>query len=55
MLRHTAAVWMAEGGTPMSEIAQYLGHSTTLVTEKVYARYSPEYLKKAAAQLEILE
>lgn len=53
VLRHTAAVWMAEGGVPMSEIAQYLGHSSTRVTERVYARYSPEYLKKAARVLEL--
>lgn len=50
-LRHTAAVWMAEAGIPMSEISQYLGHSSTAVTEKVYARYSPDYLGKAAKAL----
>jgi integrase len=26
-LRHSAAVWMAESGVPMDEIAQFLGHS----------------------------
>lgn len=55
MLRHSAAVWMAEGGVPMSEIAQYLGHSNTAITERVYARYSPEYLRNAASHLEIEE
>lgn len=53
VLRHTSAVWMAENGVPMSEIAQYLGHTNTRITEKVYARYSPEYLKKAAGALEL--
>lgn len=53
VLRHSAAVAMAEAGIPMSEIAQYLGHSSTKVTEKVYARYSPGYLKRAAAALEV--
>jgi integrase len=53
VLRHTAAVWMAEDGVPMSEIAQYLGHTSTRVTERVYARYSPEYLKKSANSLEL--
>ena len=53
LLRHSAAVWMAEDGVPMSEIAQYLGHSSTAVTEKVYARFSPEYLRKAAGSLEL--
>lgn len=52
-LRHTAAVWMAEAGTPMSEISQYLGHSDSRITERVYARYSPAYLRGAANALEI--
>lgn len=53
MFRHSAAVWMAEGGTPMSEIAQYLGHAKTSITERIYARYSPNYLRNAARHLEI--
>lgn len=52
VLRHTAAVHMAEAGVPMSEISQYLGHSSTRITERVYARYSPDYLRRAASALE---
>jgi len=52
-MRHTAAVWMAEAGIPMSEIAQMLGHTKLETTYKVYARYSPDYLKKAAAILRV--
>jgi integrase len=52
-LRHSAAVMMAEAGIPMSEISQYLGHKNTDVTERVYARYSPTYLAKAASSLEL--
>jgi len=52
VLRHTAAVHLAEAGVPMSEIAQYLGHSNMATTFKVYARYSPDYLRRAAAALE---
>jgi integrase len=52
-LRHTAAVWMAEADIPMAVIAQYLGHTSTAVTERVYARYSPSYLRKASDVLEI--
>jgi len=51
-LRHSAAVWMAEAGVPMAEIAQYLGHSDSRVTERVYARFSPAYLRRAAGALE---
>jgi len=43
---------MAEEGVPMPEISQFLGHSNTQVTEKVYARFSPDYLRRAAAALE---
>jgi integrase len=53
IFRHSAACMMAEAGVPMSEIAQYLGHSSTRVTESVYARYSPTYLKTAAKALEL--
>lgn len=52
-LRHTAAVWMAEAGLPMSEIASYLGHTDSQITERVYAKYSPDYLRKAASALEL--
>ena len=53
MLRHSAAVHMAEAGTPMDEIASYLGHSQMNVTRKVYARFSPNSLRKAAGALEL--
>jgi integrase len=53
VLRHSAAIWMAEGGTRMEEISQFLGHSSTRVTEKVYARFSPTYLRKASSHLEL--
>ena len=51
VLRHTAAVWMAEAGVPMPEIAQYLGHRDDRITQRVYARYSPAYLRRAASAL----
>jgi integrase len=51
VLRHTAGVWMAEDDVPMSVIAQVLGHTSTEVTESVYARYSPTYLRRATRAL----
>lgn len=47
-LRHTGAVWAAEGGVSMAELAQYLGHDTSATTEKHYARFSPDYLRGVA-------
>lgn len=52
MLRHSAAVHMAEASISMEEIAQFLGHSNVNVTRKVYARFSPNHLRTAAAALE---
>lgn len=52
MLRHSAAVWLAEDGHSMEEIAQFLGHSNTSMTYRVYARYSPTYLRKLTDSLE---
>jgi integrase len=47
-LRHTGAVWAAEAGASMDELAQYLGHDSAVTTSTHYARYSPEYLQKVA-------
>jgi integrase len=52
VLRHTAGVWMAKADVPMQKIAQYLGHTSSKVTERVYARYSPSFMRDAAAALE---
>ena len=51
VLRHTSAVWMAEDGVSMPEIAAYLGHTDSRITERVYARFSPSHLRRAARAL----
>lgn len=48
VLRHTCGTWMAQNDVPMQKISQYLGHSSTAITEKVYARYSPSYMRDAS-------
>jgi integrase len=53
MLRHSAAVYMAEDGVSMDEIAQFLGHNDVATTRRVYARFSPNHLRDAAAALEL--
>lgn len=52
ILRHSAAVHMAERGIPMSEISQYLGHTDEKITARVYAKFSPEHLRGAAGALD---
>jgi integrase len=50
VIRHTAATWMAIAGVPISEIARFLGISER-VAKNVYAKHTPEYLRKASAAL----
>ena len=52
VLRHTAGVHMAAGGIAMHKISQYMGHSNTSVTERVYARFAPDHMQDAAAILD---
>lgn len=52
-LRHSAAVWLVEDGHSIAEVAQFLGHSNLNTTYRVYARYSPNHLKKLADSLEV--
>lgn len=50
-LRHTAAVHMVSAGVSMEKVSQYLGHSNTATTERVYARYAPSHMQDAAEVL----
>ncbi len=47
-LRHSAAVHMVSAGVPMQKVSQYLGHSNTQITERVYGRYAPSHMQDAA-------
>lgn len=53
VLRHTAATWMAEAGRPMTEIAAVLGHVDSRTTERIYARFSPAFLRETVAALDM--
>lgn len=52
VLRHSAAVHMVEAGVPMDEVAQFLGHTSTAVTFRIYGRFSPTHLRRAADVLD---
>ncbi|MCM1139319.1 MAG: site-specific integrase [Muribaculum sp.] len=39
--RHTFAVQSLDNGVPMTMVSQFLGHSSTQITEKVYAHFMP--------------
>lgn len=52
VFRQTAGVWMAQRDVEMQKVTQFLGHTSTCVTERICARYSPSFMKVAAAALE---
>ena len=49
--RHSFAVFALNKGLSMSVVSRLLGHSSTDVTEKVYARFLPETLSNEVARL----
>lgn len=51
-LRHTGAVWAAEGGVSMPELAQMMGHDDDRTTQKYYARFSPDHLRSVVDAIE---
>ena len=51
MARHSFAVFALNKGLSMSVVSRLLGHGSTDVTEKVYARFLPETLSAEVARL----
>lgn len=49
-LRRTAASWMVMAGVPLKQVADMLGDTVEMM-EKVYGRFSPDYLRQAADAL----
>lgn len=49
--RHTFAVFALNKGLSMSVVSRLLGHGSTDITEKVYARFLPETLSSEVARL----
>ena len=49
--RHSFAVCALNDGVNMSVVSRLLGHSTTDVTEKVYAKYLPTTLRDEVEKL----
>lgn len=54
MLRHTGAVWAAEGGVPMSMLAQFMGHDDDSTTQKHYARFTPDFLRVVSNKVQLV-
>jgi integrase len=54
VLRHTGATLAAAAGVSMRQIAGMLGHSSQKITETVYAKHQPEFLREMASALDSL-
>tara|TARA_R110002110_G_scaffold1768_9_gene7826 strand:+ start:3710 stop:4564 length:855 start_codon:yes stop_codon:yes gene_type:complete len=52
-IRHTVATQLVRKGVPIIEVAKLLGHKDSRVTEKVYAKFAPDYLKNVVDNLSI--
>ena len=44
--RHTFAVWALNRGVDVHKISRLMGHSSVIVTEKVYAKFMPKTLEQ---------
>ena len=53
ILRHTVATQLAQKSVPMAQIARILGHRNTQITERVYAKYSPDFCRDAVEHLSV--
>lgn len=53
ILRHTVATQLAQKNVPMPQISRLLGHKSTMITERVYAKYSPEFCRQAVSHLNV--
>jgi len=50
-IRHSVATNLVKQGVPMAEVSKLLGHTNTTTTEKIYVKYSPDYLTNATNHL----
>lgn len=51
MLRHSCAVWMLEGGRPIHEVSDILGHSNINITWQTYGGFTNRSGKREAARV----
>ncbi|MFO0834393.1 MAG: tyrosine-type recombinase/integrase [Phycisphaerales bacterium] len=52
VLRHTGATLAAAAGVSIRQISGMLGHSSQKITETVYAKHQPEFLREMASTLD---
>lgn len=48
IMRHSVATNLVQQGVPLIKVSKLLGHSSTAITERVYAKFAPEFTKEVA-------
>lgn len=51
VFRHTVASLLLQGGEDLLRVSKLLGHSSTVVTEQVYFKHPPSWLKATTSKL----
>ena len=46
---------MVSAGIPITQVAQYLGHSNTAITFATYGRFAPDHLIEATEVLDFVK
>lgn len=52
-LRHSVATQLVRDKVPLIEVSKLLGHRDSRTTEKVYAKFDPDFLRDATSRLSI--
>ena len=47
-MRHSVASQLVSNGVSLQEVSRLLGHSSISITERVYAKYAPDYTRRAS-------
>lgn len=48
IMRHTCAVHMVKDGVEIYEVSKYLAHTSIEITQKHYAKFHPDFMKKSS-------
>jgi len=51
VLRHSVATNLVKEGVPLNEVSKLLGHTSIVTTERVYVKYTPDYLTNSVGRL----
>jgi integrase len=53
IMRHSVATNLVRDGVPLIKVSKLLGHSSTAITERVYAKFSPGFTKETVNAIRI--